>query len=138
VDASVVVKWFVEEDGQPQEISILERGDECFAPDFVVVEAAGAFDKKIKAGTVSRGQASQALIAIQSNMTMIAGSRLIESALDVASALGHPLADCVYLACAIELDTALVTADQVFIQKAAAGGYGRVVLPLSDAPFTLS
>jgi predicted nucleic acid-binding protein len=138
VDASVVVKWFVEEDGQTEAIGLLERGDECFAPDLIVVEVAGAFDKKIKAGTISREQASEAMIAIQSKMTMVAGARLIESALDLASELGHPVADCLYLACAIELGTPLITADHIFIQKAAAGGYGRLVLSLGDAHLNLS
>jgi predicted nucleic acid-binding protein len=138
VDASVVVKWFVEEDGQLGAFAILERGDECFAPDLVVVEVAGAFDKKLKAGAMLREQALEAIIAVQSRMTMVAGTRLIESALDLASQLGHPVADCVYLACALELGTPLVSADKVFVQKAAAGGFGDIVLALSDISFTSS
>jgi predicted nucleic acid-binding protein len=132
VDASVVVKWFVEEDGQTEAIAILERNDECFAPDLVLVEVAGAFDKKIKAGAVAREQAFEALITIQSKMTMVAGTRLIESALDLASELNHPVADCLYLSCALELGSLLVTADQIFIQRAAAKGYGHVVLALGN------
>ncbi|MCA3563638.1 MAG: PIN domain-containing protein [Methylocystis sp.] len=123
VDASVVVKWFVEEEGQAEAIAILERGDECFAPDFVLVEVAGALDKKLKSGTVTREQAFEAITAIQSKMTMVAGIRLIESALDLAAELNHPVADCLYLACALELDTSVVSADRLFIEKARARGY---------------
>jgi predicted nucleic acid-binding protein len=124
VDASVVVKWFVEEEGQTEALLILERGDECFAPDLVLVEVAGAFDKKLKAGMVTREQALEAVTAIQSKMTMVAGTRLIESAIDLASELGHPVADCLYLACALELDARLVSADKTFVAKAVGRGYG--------------
>jgi predicted nucleic acid-binding protein len=123
VDASVVVKWFVEEDGQAEALAILERGDECFAPDLVVVEVAGALDKKLKASTVTRGQALEAVEKIQSEMTMVSGARLIGSALDLASELNHPVADCLYLACAIEIDACVVSADKLFVEKANARGY---------------
>ncbi len=123
VDASVVVKWFVEEEGQPEALAILERGDECFAPDHMLVEVAGAFDKKLKAGAVTREQVVEAIAAVQAKMALVAGTRLIEAALDLASELGHPLADCLYLACAIELDACVVSADKLFIEKAHARGY---------------
>jgi predicted nucleic acid-binding protein len=132
VDASVVVKWFVEEEGQAEALAILERGDECFAPDLVLVEVAGALDKKLKAGAVSREQAFEAVTAIQSKMTMVAGTRLIESALDLASELNHPVADCLYLACAIELDARVVSADMLFVEKARARGYLSRVFALGN------
>jgi predicted nucleic acid-binding protein len=132
VDASVVVKWFVEEQGQAEAMAILERSDECFAPDLVLVEVAGALDKKFKAGTVTREQAFDALSAIQSKMTMVAGPRLIERGFDLASELIHPVADCLYLACALELDARVVTADRVFIEKARARGYLSRVFALGD------
>jgi predicted nucleic acid-binding protein len=123
VDASVVVKWFVEEDGHAEALAIFERGDECFAPDLVVVEVAGALDKKIKAGTIDSEQAFEAIGKVQSEMTMVAGSRLIERALDLASELNHPVADCLYLACAIEIDACVVSADKLFVERAHARGY---------------
>jgi predicted nucleic acid-binding protein len=132
VDASVVVKWFVEEEGQAKAFAILERSDECFAPDLVLVEVAGALDKKFKAGMVSRQQAFEAVTAIQSKMTMVAGTRLIESALDLASELKHPVADCLYLACALELDARLVSADKAFIEKAHNRGYTSRAFMLGD------
>jgi predicted nucleic acid-binding protein len=129
VDACVAVKWFVAEEGQAEALAILERGDECFAPDLLLVEVAGVLDKKVKAGAVTRDQALEAVTAVQSQMTMVAGTRLIKSALDLASELTHPVADCLYLACAIELDARVVTADKVFAARAHAKGYlNRLVL----------
>jgi predicted nucleic acid-binding protein len=132
VDASVVVKWFVEEEGQAEAIAILERGDECFAPDLVLVEVAGALDKKFKTGSVTREQAFEAVGKVQSEMTMVAGARLIESALDLASELKHPVADCLYLACALELDARVVSADKTFIDKAHSRGYTARTFMLGD------
>ena len=132
VDASVVVKWFVEEEGQAEALAILERGDECFAPDLVLVEVAGALDKKLKAGTVTRDQVDNAISAVQAHMTMVAGSKLIESALDFASELNHPVADCLYLACGLELGAILATADSQFLVKARSRGYGGLVRQLGE------
>jgi hypothetical protein len=134
VDASVVVKWFVEENGQSDALSILERGDECFAPDHVVVEVAGALDKKHKAKAVTREQAIEAISAIQEHLTLIAGTRLVTHAFDIAADLPHPLADCLYLACALEIDAPMVTADTLFLQRAIAAGYARSAIALGDMP----
>jgi predicted nucleic acid-binding protein len=132
VDASVVVKWFVEEEGQAEALAILERGDECFAPELVLIEVAGALDKKFKAGTVTREQITEAVKAVQSHMTMVAGARLMESALDLASELNHPVADSLYLACAMEIDASLVSADKLFVERAHARGYLSRVFPLGN------
>jgi predicted nucleic acid-binding protein len=132
VDASVVVKWFVEEEGQAAALAILERGDECFAPELVLVEVAGALDKKFKSGTVTREQVIEAVTAVQSHMTMVAGTRLMASAIDLASELNHPVADCLYFACALELDARLVSADKVFVDKARVHGYLSRVFALGD------
>ena len=56
--------------------------------------------------------------------------RLIQRGVDIALDLGHPLADCIYLALAIELDCDLATCDAKF-QAKATSLYPRVKL-LSD------
>jgi len=139
IDASVAVKWFVAENGHDDAVAILKRGDECFAPDLLLPEVAGAFDKKIKAGAMEQSQAIEALKALQGNMTMVAGAKLIEESLLLASELNHPVADCIYMACAMGLGAKLVTADKVFLKKAADAGYRRLVVGLgqeteSDVP----
>ncbi len=43
--------------------------------------------------------------------------------------LGHPLPDCVYLACAVMNDAILVTDDRKFLEKAVVNGHqGRIIL----------
>ncbi|MGL4440757.1 MAG: type II toxin-antitoxin system VapC family toxin [Bosea sp. (in: a-proteobacteria)] len=130
VDASVVVKWFVEEDGHEYALAILRRGDDCFAPDIVLSEVAGALDKKIKAGTLEREQAIEAVRAVQAKMTMVAGPKLIEVSLDLAAELNHPVADCLYLACAIEIGATVVSADDKFVARAANAGFSAMVCML--------
>ena len=45
VDASVAVKWFVEEDGRQQALQILDL-DEREAPDLIIAEVANVIWKK--------------------------------------------------------------------------------------------
>ena len=56
VDASVAVKWFVEEDGRNQALQILDLG-EREAPDLVVAEVANVIWKKALRGEVTDAQA---------------------------------------------------------------------------------
>jgi predicted nucleic acid-binding protein len=52
---------------------------------------------------------------------------LVAEAAGIALRLGHPLADCLYLALAIELDCDLATCDAKF-QARASSAYPRVQL----------
>jgi len=130
IDASVAVKWFVKEDGHNDAVAILQRRDECLSPDLMLPEVAGAFDKKIKAGTLDPRQAIEAIKALRNNITIIEGAKFIEASLGLASELQHPIADCIYMACAMEVGAKLVTADKIFLKKAANGGYRRLVVEL--------
>lgn len=130
IDASVAVKWFVDEDGHEDAVAILQRHDECFAPELMLPAVAGAFDKKIKAGTLDSRQAIEAVNALRNNITIVDSAKFIEASFGLASELQHPIADCIYMACAIDLRAKLVTADRIFLKKAANGGYRRLVVEL--------
>ncbi|MCA3626386.1 MAG: PIN domain-containing protein [Methylobacterium sp.] len=130
IDASVVVKWFVREAGHEDALAILRRGDECFAPDLVVLEVAGALDKKIKAGTLTSEHAVEAIWSLQEHLSVLPSTPQIVAALELASELNHPLADCIYMACAIDIGATVVTADDGFVRKARNRGYGTLIRQL--------
>ena len=56
VDASVALKWFVEEAGTPQAASLLDPAIIRFAPDLIVAEVCNAAWKSLRRGSMVRQQ----------------------------------------------------------------------------------
>ncbi|PTS80835.1 hypothetical protein DBR17_10375 [Sphingomonas sp. HMWF008] len=137
VDASLVVKWLVVEDQTEPAIAFLETssGAVC-GPDIVAIEVAGAIVRRVNDRSLSLPTGAAILTswrtALEQNRvtTIRATPKLIEQAGRLAIQLGHPIADCLYLALAVELDCDLATCDAKF-QAKASSLYPRVKL-LSD------
>lgn len=127
VDASVAVKWFVKEEGHEEALAILDRGDECIAPDIFVPEVAGVLLKKLRIGDLIPGQVTEGISAAVSNVTLIECKKLVQSALEIAVELSHSVYDCLYLACAMHSGAVMVTADAKFETVAQKFGYGGFV-----------
>ncbi|GGA46409.1 type II toxin-antitoxin system VapC family toxin [Sphingomonas psychrolutea] len=137
VDASLVVKWLVVEDQTEPAIAFLEAfsGRVC-GPDILAIEVAGAIVRRVNDRSLSLPTGAAILTtwrtALEQNRvtTIRATPALIEQAGRLAIELGHPLADCLYLALAIELECELATCDAKF-QAKASSAHPRVKL-LSD------
>jgi predicted nucleic acid-binding protein len=132
IDASVAVKWFVEEQGHEDALAILRRGDECSAPDLIVTEVTGALDKKIKANMLTPQHAIAAIRSLQEHLSLLPSTSYALPALELASELHHPVADCIYAACAMDTQAHVVTADTEFVRKAAKWGYQALVRQLGQ------
>ena len=52
IDASVALKWFVEEDGTQQAAAILDGTELLIAPDLIVAEVCNAGWRAVRAGTM--------------------------------------------------------------------------------------
>lgn len=134
VDASLVVKWLVVEDQTEPAIAFLEAfsGRVC-GPDILAIEVAGAIVRRVNDRSLSLPTGAAILTtwraALEQNRvtTIRATPALIEQAGRLAIELGHPIADCLYLALATELDCDLVTCDAKF-QAKASSVYPRVQL----------
>ena len=112
VDASVAVKWFIEEDGRNQALQILDLG-EREAPDLVVAELANVIWKKALRGEVTDAQALSICAALpRYSEALHPAEALVESAIGMGLILRHPIYDCLYLACAARVKGRLVTADR--------------------------
>lgn len=137
VDASLSAKWFLHEAESKRALVFLDdRKGQINGPDFLAIEVSRAL---VAAANARRIDASMARAAISiwlesiTNAALIlhpSDPRLIKHGVDIALELGHPLADCLYLALAIELDCDLATCDAKF-QAKATSLYPRVKL-LSD------
>lgn len=116
VDASIVIKWYVEEHGSTQAIHILEDIEyELCAPDLLLPEAADILWKKHTRGELSRDRMDQlaALIGDPQRLPvrLIGSQPLMVEALSIALEFGRTAYDALYLAAAVQQDAEFVTAD---------------------------
>jgi predicted nucleic acid-binding protein len=134
IDASVAIKWFVEEETSALAASLLKESELLHAPDFLFVELANIAWKKVLRGDIGIEHAQ--LIAARAHEPFAAlypAAALHERALEIAIELQHPVYDCVYLACAEAVeDGCLITADRRFYNVVASGRYSPLMKPLSS------
>jgi len=132
IDASVIVKWLVQEEGTEQALTL--RGHALSAPDLLVAECANILWKKVQRGELSRAESSiAAKLLTRAEIELVSMRPLLERTTDLAMRLGHSAYDCMYLALADATGRRFVTADARLIRKIAATGadFPRVI-PLAD------
>jgi predicted nucleic acid-binding protein len=136
VDASIAIKWIVDEDGTPDAL-ILRNRARLIAPDLLVPECANILWKKAQRKELSRDEALLAARLLQSaEIELLPTRSLLEAATRIVIELDHPAYDCIYLALAMENDCLFVTADSSFMRKLGHGRGGRLrerVISLTDA-----
>jgi predicted nucleic acid-binding protein len=132
VDASVAIKWVIEEHGTPEAMSL--RRHRLFAPELLVAECANVLWKKIRRRELTADEARLAAKLLQRADVELAPMRaLLEPATELAIAMDHPAYDCAYLALAESLSCDLVTADRKLSAKPVPIGYKSRVLGLTTS-----
>jgi predicted nucleic acid-binding protein len=130
VDASVAIKWVIEEPGTREALSL--RRHRLFAPDLLVAECANILWKKTRRNELTLQEALLAARLLQrADIELLPMLALLEPATRLAIAMDHPAYDCAYLALAEDLSCDLVTADQRLCTKALPAGYRSKVLALT-------
>lgn len=136
IDASVAVKWVVEESGTAEALYLLEHAA-LSAPDLLVAECANILWKKVKRGELTEEEAGLAAQLLQrADLDILPTRPLMSRALDLAIALDHAAYDCLYLALAVESDWRFVTADERFVRKLSLSPHNALatrVVPLGEA-----
>ncbi|HEX8258107.1 MAG TPA: type II toxin-antitoxin system VapC family toxin [Allosphingosinicella sp.] len=128
VDASVAVKFLVREPGNDQARRLLSIPDPLIAPDWLLVEAANTFWKKVKRSELLADHAVQHLQDLPEFFELLyPASDLIEDAFRWSIGLRHPVYDCIYLALAEREGCKLVTADEKFAAALARAGLSEKV-----------
>lgn len=133
VDASVAIKWFIDEEHRPQARQLLKSKEQLTAPDLVVTEFANIAWKKAMRGDIGTAQARLIAANIHRYLLVMHPSLdLVERALDIAMDLRHPIYDCIYLACTERVGGTLVTADRRLIRSLETTTYAPLVRFVAD------
>ena len=136
VDASVVVKWFVQEPLSEQALDLVVPGLSRIAPDLVFSEVGNALWVKMRRGEIASDQAKLAFESLESFFDRIVSSKdLAVRALEIAEALDHPIYDCFYLACAENLNGVVITADRRLSNRVQSTAFEDRVALLADFDF---
>jgi predicted nucleic acid-binding protein len=133
VDASVAIKWAVDEDGHDDAVALIAGGHDFLVPDFLLLEVGNVLWKKVRRGEIGREQATAALAAVSDTLSGLVHSwSLADRAFQIAMQIDHPMYDCIYLAAAEEYDATLVTSDDRLLRVIASGPFASLAVPLAD------
>lgn len=119
VDASVAVKWLFEEPDSNRAEDLLDAAGrkrvKLIAPEILTAEIGNALWKRMRRGNLDRRATLEAGNYFESICPLLYPIRdLWRSALKLAVEYDHPVYDCLYLALADGLASALMTADERF------------------------
>jgi len=132
LDASVVLKFLVEERGSPEAVALLDRPAKRIAPDWIAVEIAGALWNKVRFSKMLAVHAERALEEFPRFLhRLVPCQPLIRDSFNLSVRLRHPVYDCLYLALAMAEAARLVTADKAFHEAAQAANLSEHVELLS-------
>ena len=117
IDASIAIKWVVEEDGTDLALTLRQKA-RLMAPDLIVAECANILWKKVQRKELSNDEALIAARLLQgAEIELVPSRALLESATRLAIELDHPAYDCLYLGLAVENSCRFVTADERLVKK---------------------
>jgi len=117
IDASIAIKWVVEEDGTREALALRQQA-KLIAPELLVAECANILWKKVQRVEPSRDEALLAARLLQgAEIELLSTRSLLEAATRMSIEIDHPAYDCLYLALAAENKCRFVTADNRFLRK---------------------
>lgn len=122
IDASIGLKWVIDETGSDEAAQLASEGLRLLAPALFWVEAANALATKVRKGDLSQASANDAWRDLSEAPieTLALTPETLSPALALAHDLRHPVYDCCYLAAAIAHDCQVATADKRFAEAVSA------------------
>jgi predicted nucleic acid-binding protein len=133
IDASVVVKWFVEEIGSTDASRLLE--DERFVfvvPSHAFGEIGNTLATYVRRGQLPREQVRGIASTLLRHLESVPADTLFAAAVDIAIEIGQTVYDTLYIALAEELDTVVATADERLLRALASTRWQRRVRNFAD------
>jgi predicted nucleic acid-binding protein len=94
IDASIAVKWVVEEDGTPEALAIRQKA-RLIAPDLLIAEYANILWKKVQRRELVKQEALIAARLLQdADIELLPMRTLCETATRISIEVDHPAYDC--------------------------------------------
>jgi len=116
IDASVAIKWVVQETGTEQALTLRRR--RLMAPDLIAPEWANILWKKVRLAELDAERALlSARVLERAEIELHPMRSFLAEATQLAVALDHPAYDCTYLALALRMGVQFVTADARFLKR---------------------
>lgn len=113
VDATVAVKWFVNEPLRSVALRLIDSRLALQAPDLVLAQLGEIARLKLRRGEIAPEQAQEALRRAPFFFERLhLTQQLHERAFQLSLKLDRPIVTCFYLACAETLKAPLITADR--------------------------
>jgi len=118
VDSNVIIKWFVDEPLHAEARHIFKYRQDLAAPEFALIEVANVVWKKVIRNEITPKQAGEIIALSKETIPeLIYSPDFLEQAYRLAVELNHPVYDSLYLACAGDSESTLVTGDKRFFDK---------------------
>ncbi len=132
VDASVGLKWVVDEEGSEAAAEL--NTCSLLAPAIVIAEWANALWAKTRRGELEPTEAALRLRTLRESPVQLTPiNNLVDDAFALAQQLRHPVYDCFYLALAVGNGVPVVTADKRFLKAVRSHGeHTRFIHRLGD------
>jgi predicted nucleic acid-binding protein len=133
VDASVAVKWYLEEDHAAPARRLLDGTYELIVPDLFFMEIGNVLWKRWRRGELDDDVIAETLAALDRVPCETRSARpLLSGAMALATSLRRTVYDSLYLALAIDTGARLVTADRRFHASVAASPLAGHILWVED------
>jgi predicted nucleic acid-binding protein len=141
VDASIALKWVVEETGTADALVLRQRA-RLIAPDLLLAECANILWKKVRRDELSKDEAVLAARLLEgADIELVPTRSLLDSATSIAIDLDHPAYDCMYMALAAASGCRFVTVDDRLLRKLdqrGREGWRARVISLAEAAAALT
>jgi predicted nucleic acid-binding protein len=133
IDASVAVKWYLNEADSNAAAELLGAPLVFHAPHLLKLEVASAIWKNVVKGLARPAVWDAAQRKLHRSVGQWhSDESLLSEAFEIACAITHPIYDCLYLALARRLNAACVTADKRLLAKLAGTLHARVAVGLTE------
>ncbi|MDO9707008.1 type II toxin-antitoxin system VapC family toxin [Paracraurococcus lichenis] len=134
VDASIVLKLYLDEAGSAEAEALLSRPLLFAAPELLLAEVGNAAWKAVRRGGMTRDQARDALRELSNGPIVLTPlAELAAAATDLALRRDHPVYDCFYVALAQREGAPLVTADARLASAFGSDAEIRLLYPSASA-----
>jgi predicted nucleic acid-binding protein len=115
VDASVAVKWYLEEPYAALARRLLDGDHTLIAPEHILAEVGQTLFRRFRQGEITREQVDGIVPHLPAFFDLMPLEQIAAEATQLACEIAYTVYDCLYVVAAIRRDCTLVTSDERLI-----------------------